>query len=129
MGRTKRGKKGYTLDEYDFLNVGIKKEAVPAQRALYSKMSDLADEGIYPRCHNNTYWYTDYDSRGFELPREQGMVRPLTADECEELCFGCPLLKLCYDFAVANDERFGIWGGINFGVDYNNLFDEEEESI
>lgn len=32
----------------------------------------------------------------------------------EYLCFGCPLIKNCYDFAVSNKEEYGIWGGINF---------------
>jgi hypothetical protein len=35
-------------------------------------------------------------------------------DEAEMLCAGCPLLKQCYDYAVAADEPWGIWGGINF---------------
>jgi hypothetical protein len=32
----------------------------------------------------------------------------------EELCHGCPLLKQCYEFAVASNQEYGIWGGINF---------------
>lgn len=35
-------------------------------------------------------------------------------DRAEELCHGCPLLKQCYDFAVASKQEYGIWGGINF---------------
>ena len=39
----------------------------------------------------------------------------IVSDEhAEELCYKCPLLKLCYDYAVANDETWGIWGGVNF---------------
>jgi hypothetical protein len=38
----------------------------------------------------------------------------VSADLAEELCFGCPLLKQCYDFAVASEQEWGIWGGINF---------------
>ena len=38
----------------------------------------------------------------------------ITADRAEWMCYGCPLLKQCYDFAVANDEKWGIWGGISF---------------
>jgi len=32
----------------------------------------------------------------------------------ELACYGCPLLKECYDFAVASEQQYGIWGGINF---------------
>lgn len=35
-------------------------------------------------------------------------------NRAEELCHGCPLLKQCYDFAVASKQEYGIWGGINF---------------
>lgn len=38
----------------------------------------------------------------------------ISPNEAEELCYKCPLLKLCYEFADANDEKWGIWGGINF---------------
>lgn len=38
----------------------------------------------------------------------------VSEDEAEELCHGCPLLQACYQFAKHNDERYGIWGGVNF---------------
>jgi hypothetical protein len=38
----------------------------------------------------------------------------VTADQAEDACHGCPLLKQCHDFASANKEEYGIWGGINF---------------
>lgn len=38
----------------------------------------------------------------------------VSEDEAEELCHGCPLLYACYQFAKANDEQYGIWGGVNF---------------
>lgn len=47
----------------------------------------------------------------------------VSADEAEELCHGCPLLKQCYDYAVANDEKHGIWGGINFTEQESGLFE------
>jgi len=44
----------------------------------------------------------------------EGNPQPLTDDQAEQLCHGCPLLKQCYDFAVANNEQYGLWGGILF---------------
>lgn len=38
----------------------------------------------------------------------------VSEDSAEELCASCPLLKQCYDFAVASKQEWGIWGGINF---------------
>lgn len=35
-------------------------------------------------------------------------------DKAEEMCYNCPILKLCYDFAVASNQEWGIWGGVNF---------------
>jgi hypothetical protein len=122
-----RGKGGYTISTFDYAVMGIKPEAMPAQRRLHSAMQELADEGLYAKCYGNSYWYTDYDGRGFEDENGNGALRSLTVDECEELCNGCPLLKVCYDFAVANDEKHGIWGGINFGADYDALFDMEDD--
>lgn len=29
------------------------------------------------------------------------------------LCAGCPVLQECRDWALANDERFGVWGGLS----------------
>jgi hypothetical protein len=112
---------------YNYSYMGIKPEAVGAQRLLHTAMEQLADEGLYTKCYGNSYWYTDYDGRGFEDEDGKGPIRSLTVDQCEDLCHGCPLLKLCYDFAVANDEKHGIWGGINFGADYDALFDMEDD--
>ncbi len=70
----------------------------------------------------------DYTGYGvFDDENGKGIYRQLTVDECEELCYGCPLLKDCYDFAVANGEEYGVWGGVNFNVNADELFDIEEE--
>jgi hypothetical protein len=45
-------------------------------------------------------------------------------DEAEAMCHGCPLLKSCYDFAVAQEVNAGIWGGIHFDEDEGLLFEE-----
>lgn len=29
----------------------------------------------------------------------------------KEICFRCPVLEDCYEFAMDNREEFGIWGG------------------
>lgn len=47
----------------------------------------------------------------------------ISVDKAEEMCYGCPLLKQCYDYAVADNVNAGIWGGIHFDQDEGTLFD------
>jgi hypothetical protein len=113
---------GWTLDTYTPMHVGILKEAIPAQRKLFQAMDEQINSGNYWPCHNNPYFYMDYDGYGFETEEGHGVIRKITEDEAEMLCADCPLLKQCYDFAVANKEQEGIWGGIDFGADDSTLF-------
>ena len=38
----------------------------------------------------------------------------VSVDKAEEVCYNCPLLRQCYQFAVQSEQEYGIWGGINF---------------
>lgn len=79
-------------------------------------------------CKDNPYFYMDYDGKGFEDEYGHAIIAPLTDEQAEDACYGCPLLKQCYDFAVANKEEFGIWGGIIFDKrnDELDIFLEED---
>ena len=115
----KKKDKSFTVDKKNVkepIYFGIKKEAI----GHFERLSDKMEEVRYWNCKNNSYYYQDYDGLGFEDENGNGNARPLTEDECEELCADCPLLKLCYDFAVANGEEHGIWGGINFTKSIDN---------
>lgn len=48
----------------------------------------------------------------------------VSIDKAEEMCYNCPLIKQCYDYAVADNVTAGIWGGIHFDQDEGELFDE-----
>ena len=37
----------------------------------------------------------------------------VTPAEAKKVCLACPVRKQCLDYALANDERFGIWGGLS----------------
>lgn len=37
--------------------------------------------------------------------------QPATA--AKEVCAGCPVIEECLDYAMANNERFGVWGGLS----------------
>lgn len=34
--------------------------------------------------------------------------------EARSICMSCEVAKECYDFAVSNNEQYGVWGGVNF---------------
>lgn len=104
-----------TVDSFEPVYFGIKKKAIQA----WIKLSEAQDKYIDYPCKNNSYFYMDYDGRGFEDEDGHGNLAYLTEDQAEELCADCPLLKQCYDFAVANEETHGVWGGINFGAASN----------
>ncbi len=35
--------------------------------------------------------------------------------EASLICEGCPIQQVCYELAVKNHEKLGIWGGSYFG--------------
>lgn len=32
--------------------------------------------------------------------------------EAQKICLGCKVAEQCLEFAIANNEQFGIWGGL-----------------
>ena len=42
------------------------------------------------------------------FPEKGGSTR-----EAKKVCSSCEVRAECLDFALANDERFGIWGGLS----------------
>ncbi|EPH02421.1 hypothetical protein HMPREF1531_01727 [Propionibacterium sp. oral taxon 192 str. F0372] len=42
------------------------------------------------------------------FPEKGGSTR-----EAKKVCQSCPVRSDCLDYALANDERFGIWGGLS----------------
>ena len=61
---------------------------------------------------NPLAWQTDAlcaqtDPEAF-FPEKGGSTR-----EAKRICLGCEVRDACLDYALANDERFGIWGGLS----------------
>lgn len=42
------------------------------------------------------------------FPEKGGSTR-----EAKKICLGCEVRDECLDYALAHDERFGIWGGLS----------------
>lgn len=72
-------------------------------------LQDGMKETITP-CANQPEFYAD---RSIEV----------SVDKAEEMCYGCPLIKVCYDYAVADKITAGIWGGVHFDEDEGVLFE------
>ena len=39
--------------------------------------------------------------------------RPSLLREAKKVCIGCEVRAECLEYALAHDERFGIWGGLS----------------
>jgi WhiB family transcriptional regulator, redox-sensing transcriptional regulator len=42
------------------------------------------------------------------FPEKGGSTR-----EAKRICLGCEVRDMCLEYALAHDERFGIWGGLS----------------
>ena len=101
------------IDESLLEFIYVRPEAVEPLRIFLDKMDDLEENGIVRKCGDNYEAYTEQEN--------------LTVDEAEELCYGCPLLKQCYDYAVADQMVAGVWGGVDFTPQTDTLFELGEE--
>lgn len=70
--------------------------------AVLTGLADLGDEEwmLEATC-------LDADPEAF-FPEKGGSTR-----EAKRICSGCSVATQCLDFALRNDERFGIWGGLS----------------
>lgn len=66
-------------------------------RAAYKKLLDAQEESPY-NCKDRTEEFVDYGE-------------PPTDEEAQEMCFGCPLRKVCGDYAQAANVTWGVWNG------------------
>ncbi|MDJ0317194.1 MULTISPECIES: WhiB family transcriptional regulator [Arthrobacter] len=77
----------------------------PIWIGLHPKLEDFSDEG-------ELGWQTDAlcaqtDPEAF-FPEKGGSTR-----DAKKVCGACNVKTQCLEYALANDERFGIWGGLS----------------
>ena len=48
----------------------------------------------------------------FPPEEEQGEYFRLRESLAKRICGGCPVRRPCADYALAADERYGVWGGL-----------------
>jgi WhiB family redox-sensing transcriptional regulator len=74
---------------------------VPEQVEIESATEDDADQWQERALCAQT------DPEAF-FPEKGGSTR-----EAKRICMGCEVRDECLDYALAHDERFGIWGGLS----------------
>jgi WhiB family redox-sensing transcriptional regulator len=57
-------------------------------------------------------WMSDAACAGLN-PDQFFPTRGEHVDQAKAVCAGCPVRQACHDYAVANGEKFGIWGGVS----------------
>lgn len=64
-------------------------------------------EGIEPEPWMTNGLCAQTDPEAF-YPEKGGSTR-----EAKSVCAGCPVAAECLDYALAHQERYGIWGGLS----------------
>ncbi len=84
------------------LNTGV--PADTEQQGVYA-LDDLMDEGVLGWQDRALCAQTDPEAF---FPEKGGSTR-----EAKRVCTVCEVRAECLEYALANDERFGIWGGLS----------------
>ena len=76
---------------------------VPEQIDAFGNDSELSEEDQW----QERALCAQTDPEAF-FPEKGGSTR-----EAKRICQGCEVKDMCLEYALANDERFGIWGGLS----------------
>ena len=78
-------------------------------RQKWEALNEAIDEApIVVPCQNTDpdLWFGDSNQNGYT-----GNERGFNYTDARKLCNSCPVAKQCLDYALANREEFGMWGG------------------
>jgi len=84
---------------------GARQTPAPSPLADVLSLFDEPDTG--PMSWQERALCAQTDPEAF-FPEKGGSTR-----EAKKVCTGCEVRAECLDYALANDERFGIWGGLS----------------
>ncbi len=76
----------------------VRRSVKIVKREFYGALDDAARNNYRFKCIDKSAEYIDFDI----LPAE---------DVAAALCAGCPLRKLCFEFAETTAQNHGVWGG------------------
>jgi len=91
---------GYTADPVS--NTGMAQTATSTQDFDRIPLEDAEELGWQEKA-----LCAETDPEAF-FPEKGGSTR-----EAKKVCMGCEVRVECLDYALENDERFGIWGGLS----------------
>jgi WhiB family redox-sensing transcriptional regulator len=86
-----------------FLTLLTDAAPVPAEASAPSPWTDLGTDAEW----RQDALCAETDPEAF-FPEKGGSTR-----EAKRVCSGCSVRAECLESALANDERFGIWGGLS----------------
>ncbi|TXG92590.1 WhiB family transcriptional regulator [Rhodococcus rhodnii] len=84
----------------------VPSESSPASDPVFLRGFDELFENIEDQWQERALC-AQTDPEAF-FPEKGGSTR-----EAKRICQGCEVRDECLDYALANDERFGIWGGLS----------------
>lgn len=90
---------------WDWLDDESLSESTGADRSSVSPLFEADDLG--PMSWQDRALCAQTDPEAF-FPEKGGSTR-----EAKRVCGGCEVRAECLSYALANDERFGIWGGLS----------------
>ena len=73
----------------------------------WSATPTVAADGAAAEAWRQNALCAETDPEAF-FPEKGGSTR-----DAKRVCAGCPVRLQCLEFALDNDERFGIWGGLS----------------
>ena len=80
-------------------------------RAWNDAAADMVIDGFEPdpeEVHWSDFADCQYTDPEAFYPEKGGSTR-----EAKKVCRGCPVRTECLEYALDNDEKFGIWGGMS----------------
>jgi len=84
----------------------LRSDATPATgREGVWVLDDFVDEGVLSWQDRALCAQTDPEAF---FPEKGGSTR-----EAKQVCLSCEVRAECLEYALSNDERFGIWGGLS----------------
>lgn len=67
--------------------------------------------GTFEHLINRELWQEEAVCRQVDIGDMFFPEKGGSAAEAKRICAGCPVASECLEFALAKQERFGIWGG------------------
>jgi WhiB family transcriptional regulator, redox-sensing transcriptional regulator len=91
------------MQEIDGDRVVDRLEGAAQELAVLTELYDATDEQDW----QERALCAQTDPEAF-FPEKGGSTR-----EAKRICLGCEVRSECLEYALAHDERFGIWGGLS----------------